>query len=88
MLAGNPVSAVPGQLRAALAGGLELVEALVAEAAHADNPGEAPVDIAGARVVAGIEPPCPCVTACARPRTRATRASRPSTLPMCLCLLV
>ena len=46
--AGNPVSAVPGRLRAALAGGLELVEALVAEAARADHPGEPPVDIAGA----------------------------------------
>lgn len=46
------MSAVPGRLRAALAGGLELVEALVAEAARADQPGELPVDIAGARVLA------------------------------------
>ncbi|KAK9836321.1 hypothetical protein WJX81_005210 [Elliptochloris bilobata] len=45
--AGNPVSAVPGRLRAALAGGLELVEALVAEAARADDPCDSPVDIAG-----------------------------------------
>ena len=52
--AGNPVSAVPGRLRAALAGGLELVEALVAEAARADHPGEAPVDIAGVHVCMSI----------------------------------
>lgn len=46
-VSGNPVSAVPGRLRSVMAGSLELVEALVAETARADDPGDSPVNIAG-----------------------------------------
>ncbi len=46
--AGNPMSGAPARLRGALAGGLELVEALAAEAARSDAPGGAPIDITGA----------------------------------------
>jgi hypothetical protein len=43
------MSGAPARLRSALAGGLELVEALAAEAARSDAPGGAPIDITGAR---------------------------------------